>query len=427
MSVPVAELKRLFARSGNRCAFTSCRRLLVVEGPSGQPSVLGDVAHIIGASPAGPRGDSFMAPADRNRYENLILLCNTHHQLVDAQEATYTPERLRAIKEEHERWVEERLTTGTPEPAPVELRSDSLYSSLLPVARMPDRVFSAAARFKTEPETRAQLDPLRGREAAPFILRGDRLYAFQDLRMRGNPFKPVIAGRVEVHRTADWMEDPDHSRWFMDLLNRSLNKITGRLGLSLDSDHHRYYFPMTEAGEPRTVTYRPLNATQATRSVVWQPIRRRTGEPKRHWLHLAVSLQFLRIAQAEWCLSLRPELRTTVDGTKPEVSHSIGPRITRKKSRLFNYDLLGDVQFWRDYLSGSSTRIVLGFGPRVDRLIILTDLMQGTVEWPGIPPEHDLPFRNVSYVDDLLSWAEAEAPDETDSSEGWEVEDDELG
>lgn len=369
-----------------------------------------------------------MAPADRNRYENLILLCNTHHQLVDAQEATYTPERLRGIKEEHERWVEERLATGIPESAPVHVRRDDLYSTLLPVARMPDRVFSAAARFKTESEIRAQLAPLRGKEAAPFILRRDRLFAFQDLRLKGNPFKPVISGAVEVHHTTDWLEDPDQSRWFADLLNRSLNKVTGRLGLSLDRDHHRYYFPTTEPGEPRAVTYRPLNATQATRSVVWQPIRRQTGEPRKHWLHLAVSLQFLRIATADWCLSLRPELRVTVDGSKPEVSHSIGPRVTRKKSRLFNYDLLGDVQFWRDYLSGSSTRIVLGFGPRVDRLIILTDLMQGTVEWPGIPPEHDLPFRNVSYVDDLLSWAEAEVPDELGDSDDWEeVEDDELG
>ncbi len=84
--------------------------------------------------------------------------------------------------------------------------------------------------------------------------------------------------------------------------------------------------------------------------------------------------------------------------------------MTKKKARLFNYDLLGDVQFWRDYLGGSSARIVLSFGPRVERLVILTDLMHGTVKWPGIPPEHDMPFRNVSYVDDLLSWAEAECP-----------------
>jgi hypothetical protein len=66
VTIPATELKRLFARSGNRCAFSDCRRVLVVEGPPGeQPVILGDVAHIVAASPAGPRGDPFMAPANR--------------------------------------------------------------------------------------------------------------------------------------------------------------------------------------------------------------------------------------------------------------------------------------------------------------------------------------------------------------------------
>ena len=432
MSIPAAELKRLFARSGNRCAFTDCRRPLVVESLLGQPPVmLGDVAHIIAASPAGPRGDAFMPPAERNRYENLILLCNTHHQLVDAEEATYTPERLRSIKQAHECWVEQRLGQGlTEQPPTADLREDELYSTLLPVARMPAHVFSAPARFKTEQETKAQLAPLRGREVAPFILRGNRVFAFQDLTVKGNPFRPVIADAVERHRVVEWTKDPDHSYCFMDLLNRSVNKLTGHRGLSLDKDHHRYYFPMTEPGEPRAVSYRPLNANQATRSVVWQPVRRLTGEPKKHWLHLAVALRFTKIGESAWCLSVRPELRVTVDGTKPYAAHAIGARVTRKKARLFNYNLLGDLQFWRDYLGGSSARIVLSFGPNVDRLIVLTNLMRGTVSWPGIPPEHDLPFRNVSYLDDLLSWAEAELPDsdgDIHEVEWEETDDGEIG
>ncbi len=136
-----------------------------------------------------------MAPANRNRYENLILLCNTHHQLIDDQVATYTPERLRAVKDDHERWIEDRLAQGMPErPAAVEQREDELFSTLLPIDRMPSRVFSAPARFKTEQETKAQLAPLRGREVAPFILRGNVLFAFQDLRLKGNPFQSVISG-----------------------------------------------------------------------------------------------------------------------------------------------------------------------------------------------------------------------------------------
>jgi hypothetical protein len=42
-------------------------------------------------------------------YANIILLCRTHHKTVDDQPNHYTVERLRRIKAEHEKWVEDRL------------------------------------------------------------------------------------------------------------------------------------------------------------------------------------------------------------------------------------------------------------------------------------------------------------------------------
>jgi len=266
---------------------------------------------------------------------------------------------------------------------------------------------------------------------APFILREEKVFAFQDLGSKGDPFGDVTSGNRERHRIVEWLDDPDRFLWLMALLNRSLNKLTGRRGLHLDKDHHRYYFPMTESGEPRYETYRPLNASQATRAVVWQPVRKQTGEPRKHWYHRAVALRFTKIGAEDWCLSIRPELRVTSDGVKPLESHSIGARVTRKKSRLFNYDLLTEVQFWRDFLSGSSTRIVLPFGHSIQRIVVLTDLMHGTVSWPGIPQEHSMPFRNVTYVDDLFSWAEAELPESGEELEDADLEeaqdDDQFG
>ena len=52
-----------------------------------------------------------MTTEQRNRYENLILLCNQHHQLIDSDGALamYTVERLQAMKEDHEERVERRL------------------------------------------------------------------------------------------------------------------------------------------------------------------------------------------------------------------------------------------------------------------------------------------------------------------------------
>ena len=79
---------------------------------------------------------------------------------------------------------------------------------------------------------------------------------------------------------------------------------------------------------------------------------------------------------------------------------------------MFNYDLLGEVQFWRDFLSVSRPRIIMSFGPK-QFIVVSTTLMEGTVTWPGIPAEYAKPFKNIEYVDDLFSWAEFSALEDT--------------
>ncbi len=79
VAVPVAQQRKLTQRSANICAFPECGLLLTAQGTSEDPVVvLGEMAHIVAESPNGPRGDSPLTPEQRNRYENLILLCNQH-------------------------------------------------------------------------------------------------------------------------------------------------------------------------------------------------------------------------------------------------------------------------------------------------------------------------------------------------------------
>lgn len=410
MSIPEAEQRRLFGRSGNRCAFPDCRRLLTADdSPPDRLVVLGEMAHIVADRPGGPRGNSPVSLAERNRAENLILLCNNHHQLIDSQIQTYTVERLRAIKEAHELWVEKTLGMGrggdgyaVQPPRVVEM----VHSTLLPVERMPAYVFGAPCDIG-ERDVQGQLGRLRDGEMAPYIVRGKMLYAFQDLAERGNPFEGVVVGQpVERFGVEEWWTDPDRLRWFIQLLNRTLNKLTGRRGLRFDREHRRYYFAPAEPGVPFAVTYKPLNKRRASRAVVWQPKKKATGEARPYWFHRAASLGFLRTSARGWALSIRPELRITVDGVNPPASETIGGKVTRKKSRTFNYNLLAEVQFWRDYLSESQPRILLPFGHARQTIVVPTTLMRGDVTWPGIPKEHAKPFKNVEYVDDLFTWAE---------------------
>jgi len=93
----ITDYKKLFARSGNRCAFPKCRASIIHED-----TLLGEVAHIKGLNVGSARHDKTQTPEERNAYPNLILLCPNHHTIIDDDELSYTVERLNSIKAAHE-------------------------------------------------------------------------------------------------------------------------------------------------------------------------------------------------------------------------------------------------------------------------------------------------------------------------------------
>lgn len=109
------DIKILWGRSGNRCAI--CKLELT---PDGSQETLGEIAHIIARSPDGPRGDQALYNTDLDAYENLILLCPTHHTEIDKCADVWSVERLHTIKAEHEQWVSEQLSTGGIQIAPID-------------------------------------------------------------------------------------------------------------------------------------------------------------------------------------------------------------------------------------------------------------------------------------------------------------------
>lgn len=103
--------KIVFARSGDLCAMQDCRKLLVLDRTSGGDSevLIGKIAHIAGNNPGSARYDEAMSDDERNLADNLMAVCPTCHNRIDAQTRTYTTEKLHKIKEDHEAWVRETL------------------------------------------------------------------------------------------------------------------------------------------------------------------------------------------------------------------------------------------------------------------------------------------------------------------------------
>lgn len=72
-------------------------------------SLVGEACHMVARSEDGPRGESDLTAEQRDKYANLLLLCNVHHKQIDDQVSTFPVERLLEKKRSHEDWVRESL------------------------------------------------------------------------------------------------------------------------------------------------------------------------------------------------------------------------------------------------------------------------------------------------------------------------------
>ena len=90
--------KKLYALSGNRCAFPDCENPIIEKSGT----VVGETCHIKAKNKGGPRFDVNQSDEERHSYENLILLCRMHHRTVDDNPGIYSDELLPEMKKLHE-------------------------------------------------------------------------------------------------------------------------------------------------------------------------------------------------------------------------------------------------------------------------------------------------------------------------------------
>lgn len=111
------DVKLLWGRSGNRCAIQDCR---IELSTSGDPNIIGEIAHIIAKNENGPRGKSKLDLNKIDEFNNLILLCPTHHTMIDKDPSHWTIKKLHEIKENHEKWVTKQLSNESFSLSPID-------------------------------------------------------------------------------------------------------------------------------------------------------------------------------------------------------------------------------------------------------------------------------------------------------------------
>lgn len=108
MTVKSRDIKLLWGLAAGKCSYPECHTDCV-DFLTGGPIVIGEMAHVIARQPGGPRGES---NAGEDTYENLILLCPTHHTEIDKAPADNFPsELLLDWKRQHEGRIRELLSS----------------------------------------------------------------------------------------------------------------------------------------------------------------------------------------------------------------------------------------------------------------------------------------------------------------------------
>lgn len=396
-----AGYKRLYALSGNKCAFRGCNNHVTVED-RGLPVTTSEAAHIVAKSRQGPRGRAQVEDEELRSILNHILFCDAHHKIVDANPRTYSVGVLKKMKADHEA----RTDSAVPSPCDLPMADEDVRITALPVINLPANVYSARAlkpdfsstvRALSRPRRRDQRQDL-----APFLLLEDRIWAFHDLSRRDGPFANVVRrDSTEIAPARSfWASDEGHRR-YVRLLNQSLSLHLRARGLRWDKRHQRYWFSANDDGTERTARVRTKLGSNRERAVAYEQ-KYKSGEAKGVWCHWGLEWRFEHVAETSWVLATRPAYQWTSDGSNPLDPDLIGRKAARRMAHIYNAQYFDQVHFWQTWLVDGKPRLVIPLG--ATSIVVECDAPNTTVTWPRIGDRMFTPAD--SSGDDLMTLLE---------------------
>ena len=188
-------------------------------------------------------------------------------------------------------------------------KKETLTSNLLPIAAMPEVIYSAPATATTYPTAGELLAAHQGQVHGGWILRDGMVFSFADLT--GGPLHALCAGDVDRHDATEWAasDDIDTQHRFVDLLARAL-AADHRRDLRWHNDRRHLHFCPTPTLKPR----REGKAPGRRGHTVFGPYRsKKDPDVISFYKHAALTTRFRRLGDTWYC-QLGPDYCFTNDG-----------------------------------------------------------------------------------------------------------------
>ncbi|MBL0385621.1 HNH endonuclease [Tumebacillus sp. ITR2] len=98
---------RLWVMAAGRCQYEGCNQTLYTDTITKKDFNIAYIAHIVADRPEGPRGDEVLSDKLKSDISNLMLMCDTHHRLIDQEDEEGHPvEKLQEMKRKHEQRIQ---------------------------------------------------------------------------------------------------------------------------------------------------------------------------------------------------------------------------------------------------------------------------------------------------------------------------------
>lgn len=106
-SIPEKVVVQLWTAACGRCQYAGCNEVLWRDELTLKRMNRAYIAHIISDKPRGPRGDTNLSKKLAKDISNLMLMCDSHHRLIDKVDIDGHPvSLLQKMKKAHEERME---------------------------------------------------------------------------------------------------------------------------------------------------------------------------------------------------------------------------------------------------------------------------------------------------------------------------------
>ena len=232
---------------------------------------------------------------------------------------------------------------------PVDEETVRYSSNLIPIASMPEKVWSTATSAKSNASL--YRNP-QGLAIPPGHVSDGRFYTLYDLQgLTGAFVTPFDPGNIELLSFSELVALPGGEAIALKLFHELIFEHLRSKGLQIEFRRRRAYYGRGDEPELK-VSYQG-RLRKATRTVV-KARTKRDSQDIVYYEHKAFSFSVMQFGE-DWALAILPGYAFTRDGLGKSISRERTNILsTRRSARDFNSSVLQDLSFWMAVLSGEA-------------------------------------------------------------------------